>query len=74
MSRKKCWTLKTSLRLTDSVTILQTIAKIVWKDVIQRNVLQKHRGSSEKGCSKFGDVLNRIADNLKRLNKECTTL
>lgn len=62
-------TSKNSLDIANSVTVLHTTAKIVWKDAIQRNELQKHRGSSPQGCSVFRDLLDHIADNIGNLDK-----
>ena len=63
-------TSKNSLDIANSVTVLHTTAKIVWKDAIQRNELQKYRGSSQQGCSVFRDLLNHIADNIGNMDKE----
>ena len=63
-------TSKNSFDVRNSVTLLHTIAKIVWKDATQRNELQKHRGSPQQGCSVFRDLLNHMADNIGNLDKK----
>ena len=63
-------TSRTSLDINECVNILHTIARIVWKDAFQRIDLQKHRGSSQQGCSVFKDLLNHIADNVTKLDKK----
>ena len=63
-------TSKKSFDVINSVAVLHTIAKVVWKDSVERNELQKHRGSSPQGCSVFRDLLNQIADNVTNLDKK----
>lgn len=50
------------------VYVLHSIATVIWKDAVQRIELQKHRGTSRKGCSVFRDLLNHLADDITNLD------
>ena len=63
-------TSKESFDIVNSIHVLHAVAKIVWKDAVERQELQTHRGASKQGRSVFRELLNHVADNVTSLDKK----
>ena len=72
--RKKCWHLTPSVTSrvpldgNNRVYVLHTIATIIRKDAVQRITKRHDRGTSQKGCSVFRDLLNHLTDDITNLD------